>query len=90
MSSSIKWSLIRGGLGDCRMKTSSSRTDEWIWTEVSSDRNFETWHGVRAMPSLQIRTVEVEVGQVKQGDSRGQSDDPSAHAPLISDKRSSS
>lgn len=54
MSSSIKWSLIRGGLGDCRMKTSSSRTDEWIWTEVSSDRNFETWHGVRAIPSLRV------------------------------------
>jgi len=36
------------------MKTSSSRTDEWIWTEVSSDRNLETEQGVSVIPSLMI------------------------------------
>ena len=36
------------------MKTSSSRTDEWIWTEVSSDRNLETEQGVSVIPSLTI------------------------------------
>lgn len=30
INSSIRWSLIDGGLGDCRIKQSSSRTDEWI------------------------------------------------------------
>ncbi len=34
------------------MKTSSSRTEEWIWTLVSSERNFETWHAVSWIPSL--------------------------------------
>ncbi len=52
IKSSIKWSLIAGGLGDWRMKTSSSLTDEWIWTDVSSDKNLETWHGVKAIPNL--------------------------------------
>jgi len=40
--SSMRWSLMAGGDGDCRMKTSSSRTDEWICTLVSRERNFET------------------------------------------------
>ena len=41
-----------GGLGDWRIKTSSSRTELWIWTDVSSERNLDTWHGVSWMPSL--------------------------------------
>lgn len=45
---------MAGGLGDCRMKTSSSLTEEWIWTLVSSERNFDTWQGVSAMPSLLV------------------------------------
>lgn len=43
---------MAGGEGDWMMNTSSSRTEEWIWTEVSNERNFETEHGVRGMPSL--------------------------------------
>lgn len=53
-SSSIRWSLTSGGDGDWMMKTSSSRTDWWICTEVSSERNLETWQGVRGMPRLWI------------------------------------
>ncbi len=34
------------------MKTSSSRTEAWIWTEVSRAENLETWHGVRGIPRL--------------------------------------
>lgn len=52
IKSSIKWSLMLGGLGDCRMKTSSSRTEEWICTLVSRAENLETWQGVSGMPSL--------------------------------------
>lgn len=52
MSSSMRWSLMAGGDGDWMMKTSSSRTDEWIWTEVSSERNLETEQGVSGIPSL--------------------------------------
>jgi hypothetical protein len=52
---------MEGGLGDWRMKTSSSRTDEWIWTEVSSDRNLETEQGVSVIPSL-IISVEPSSG----------------------------
>jgi hypothetical protein len=43
---------MEGGLGDWMMKTSSSRTDEWMWTDVSSEENFETEHGVRGIPNL--------------------------------------
>lgn len=50
----MRWSLIAGGEGDWMMKTSSSRTEEWICTEVSSDRNLETEQGVRGIPSLQF------------------------------------
>jgi hypothetical protein len=37
------------------MKTSSSRTELWICTDVSSERNLETWHGVRGIPRLRAR-----------------------------------
>jgi hypothetical protein len=55
MSSSMRWSLIAGGLGLWMMNTSSSRTELWICTDVSSERNLETWHGVRGMPRLRAR-----------------------------------
>jgi hypothetical protein len=43
---------MEGGLGDWMIKTSSSRTDEWMWTDVSSEENFETEQGVRGIPNL--------------------------------------
>jgi hypothetical protein len=46
-----------GGLGLCRIKTSSSLTELWIWTDVSSERNFDTWHGVSWMPSLSFQLL---------------------------------